>query len=279
MKALFDQVSYNCSKNVTRSYSTSFSWAVKMLSPSIQPSIEAIYGFVRLADEVVDSFHDYEKEKLLNELEIEVHLSIERGISLNPILNSFQHVVREYNIQKELIDAFIHSMRADLHKSSYMSEQEYNEYIYGSADVVGLMCLRVFVNGNDAKYQELKPYAMKLGSAFQKVNFLRDFKADTEELDRSYFPNIDAKNLSPATKLEIINDIKADFDQALIGIRMLPVEAKFGVYTAYIYYQRLLLKLERSTVTDIENERIRINNSQKVLLLAQSFFNYKLNWV
>lgn len=279
MKALFDQISYNCSKNVTRSYSTSFSWAVKMLSPSIQPAIEAIYGFVRLADEVVDSFHDYEKEKLLNELEIEVHLSIERGISLNPILNAFQHVVREYNITTDLIDAFMNSMRADLHKNSYLTEQEYNQYIYGSADVVGLMCVRVFVAGDKESYQKLKPYAMKLGSAFQKVNFLRDFKADTEELDRSYFPNIEANRLSSENKLEIIEDIKADFEAALIGIRMLPAEAKFGVYTAYIYYKRLLSKLEKSTVKDIENERIRINNSQKVLLLAQSFFSYKLNWV
>lgn len=279
MKALFDQVSYDCSKNVTRSYSTSFSWAVKMLAPRIQPAIEAIYGFVRLADEVVDSFHEYEKEKLLNELEIEVHLAIERGISLNPILNAFQHVVREFNISDELIHAFLKSMRADLHQSEYHTLEDYNEYIYGSADVVGLMCLKVFVHGNDSQYEALKPFAMKLGSAFQKVNFLRDFKADTQELDRSYFPNIDANHLTPETKLVIINEIKNDFDEALKGIRLLPSEARFGVYTAYIYYKRLLVKLEKSTVHDIENERIRINNPQKVLLLAQSFFNYKLNWV
>lgn len=277
MKALFDTVSYACSVNVTKAYSTSFSSAVKMLAPSIRQDIYNIYGFVRFADEIVDSFHDYDKEELFRKFEIELDDAIKNKISLNPILNSFQHTVNKHNIKRELIDAFMKSMKLDLEKQEYKTTEEYHEYIYGSADVVGLMCLMVFVNGDEKKYNELKESAMKLGSAFQKVNFLRDLKADFEDLNRTYFPNTDLTKLTETSKKEIIEDIENDFKLAYEGILRLPIEAKFGVYTAYRYYKRLLTRLKATPSTEIKNTRIRVPNYQKMELLARCYVKYRLN--
>jgi phytoene/squalene synthetase len=277
MKQLFDEVSFACSKNVTKKYSTSFSLAVYMLSPKIREAIYSIYAFVRFADEIVDSFHDYKKEELLNEFELEYYKAYHQNISLNPILNSFQHTVKKYNITDDLIQSFLKSMRTDLNKENYETIEEYNEYIYGSADVVGLMCLKVFVNGDEEKYENLKESAMKLGSAFQKVNFLRDLKDDYELLHRSYFPGVNLKELSIIEKEAIIADIENDFKIAFSGIKKLPIEAKFGVYTAYVYYKRLLKKLNSTPSKDILNTRIRVSNPVKFSLLAKSFVVYKLN--
>lgn len=276
MKSIFDDVSRSCSKIVTQSYSTSFSLATKMLSPTIRKDIYNIYGFVRFADEIVDTFHDYEKETLFNKFEKDMELAIENKISLNPILNSFQHTYHKYNIPHHLVEAFMKSMRMDLTKKEYLSLGEYKEYIYGSADVVGLMCLCVFVNGNMEKYDELKASAMALGSAFQKVNFLRDLKADFEDLERTYFPNTNLMELDEASKKRIVDEIRADFALAYSGIIKLPKEAKFGVYTAYKYYKKLLQKLQSTPPLEIKNTRIRVPDYQKLGLLAQSYVNYKL---
>ena len=277
MKSIFDNVSFDCSVKVTKAYSTSFSSAVKMLAPSIRQDIYNIYGFVRFADEIVDTFHDYDKEALFSQFENELSLALSQRISLNPILNSFQHTVNKYNIPREMIDAFMKSMKLDLSKSEYKTTEEYQEYIYGSADVVGLMCLKVFVNGNDEKYEELKHSAMRLGSAFQKVNFLRDLKADFEDLSRTYFPNTDLSKLDEVSKQQIIEEIQADFDAGFTGIQKLPLEAKFGVYTAYIYYKKLLTKLKKTPSLEIKNTRIRVPDYQKVGLLAKCYVNYRLN--
>ncbi|AUC14757.1 phytoene synthase [Tenacibaculum sp. SZ-18] len=280
MKSIFDNVSYKCSKLVTTSYSTSFSLATRMLAPSIRDHIYNIYGFVRFADEIVDTFHDYDKEGLLDRFEKDYYLSLHQGISLNPILNSFIHTVKENNITDDLVQAFLRSMRADLSKTEYKTQEEYNQYIYGSADVVGLMCLRVFVKGDEEKYNKLKEPAMRLGSAFQKVNFLRDLKDDVELLNRSYFPNIDLKELDNASKQEIVKEIEADFEFAFSnGILQLPVEAKFGVYMAYRYYKKLLVKLKATPSSKIMDTRIRISNPMKINLLARSYVKYKLNLI
>ncbi|MEM6686181.1 MAG: phytoene/squalene synthase family protein [Bacteroidota bacterium] len=279
MKALFDSVSYNCSTLVTKSYSTSFSLATKMLAPSIRQDIYNIYGFVRFADEIVDSFHEYNKEYLLDKFQADWDSALEHKISLNPILNSFQHTVHKYDIPIHLIDAFMKSMRQDLDKKIYLTHEEYKEYIYGSADVVGLMCLKVFVKGDQQKYDELKSSAMSLGSAFQKVNFLRDLKADFEDLDRTYFPDADLKNLDEVSKQKIIEEIELDFKRGLEGIAKLPIEAKFGVFTAYKYYSKLLYKLKKTPSVKIKNTRIRIPNHQKMALLAKSYVNYQLNLI
>jgi len=277
MKSLFDTVSFECSRNVTRSYSTSFSSAVKMLAPTIRQDIYNIYGFVRFADEIVDSFHDYNKQELFDLFEKDLERALIHKISLNPILNSFQYTVHKYEIPKTLIDAFMKSMKMDLVKTNYATFAEYNEYIYGSADVVGLMCLKVFVNGNQEKYEELKNAAMRLGSAFQKVNFLRDLKADFEDLSRTYFPNTDLSQLDETSKNEIIKEIEADFEAGYSGIINLPIEAKFGVYTAYVYYNKLLSKLKKTPSSEIKNTRIRVPDYQKYGLFAKCYFSYKLN--
>ena len=280
MKYLFDQISFETSRNVTKKYSTSFSMAVKMLSPSIRSAIYSIYCFVRFADEIVDTFHQYDKDQLLNDFENEYDKALKHGISLNPILNSFQQTVRKYNITDDMVRAFLKSMRADLTKSVYHTREEYKEYIYGSADVVGLMCLKVFVNGDEDKYNELKEAAMRLGSAFQKVNFLRDLKDDYELLNRSYFPNVDLSSLNPKSKTIIIDEIEDDFNYAFNhGILKLPVEAKFGVYMAFRYYRRLLKKLNRVPSSQIINTRVRISNPMKINLLARSYVKYKLNMI
>ena len=277
MKDLFDKISFDCSRNVTKSYSTSFSSAVKMLAPSIRQDIYNINGFVRFADEIVDSFHDYNKEDLLSLFEKDLELSLKNKISLNPILNAFQYTVTKYEIPNELIAAFMKSMKLDLTKTEYKTESEYNEYIFGSADVVGLMCLKVFVNGDDSKYETLKDSAMRLGSAFQKVNFLRDLKADFEDLNRTYFPNTDLSKLDEVSKLKIIEEIESDFKAGYEGLIHLPIEAKFGVYTAYIYYKKLLSKLKSTPSAEIKNTRIRVSNYQKYGLFAKCYFTYKLN--
>ncbi|MAD97341.1 MAG: phytoene synthase [Flavobacteriaceae bacterium] len=280
MKELFDNVSYSCSKLVTKKYSTSFSMAVNMLSPSIRSDIYNIYGFVRFADEIVDTFHDYRKQELLEKFEKDYYLAKERGISLNPILNSFQHTVNKYHIDDELVEAFLASMKADLDKKDYLTKAEYETYIYGSADVVGLMCLKVFVNGDTEKFNQLKAPAMRLGSAFQKVNFLRDLKNDMEVLNRSYFPDLNLEELDQRTKDIIVKEIEEDFDVAFKeGILKLPVEAKFGVYIAYRYYRKLLKKLKRVPSKQIMESRVRISNPMKINLLARSYVKYKLNLI
>ena len=277
MKSIFDKVSADCSKNVTNSYSTSFSLATKMLSKSIRQDIYNIYGFVRFADEIVDTFHDYDKKELLNRFIDELNYSLKNKISTNPILNSFQHTVNKYKIDYRLIDSFLISMKMDLKKIKYNSEKEYKEYIYGSADVVGLMCLKVFVSGDEETYKKLKPSAMALGSAFQKVNFLRDLNADFHDLNRTYFPNLDFKDFDDQSKMLIMEDIENDFRKALKGIYELPNNSKFGVYAAYKYYRRLLVKLKRTSYMKIKNERVRVPNYQKVDVLARSYVRYRLN--
>jgi len=279
MKAIFDKVSEDCSKIVIKEYSTSFYRATKLLSKSIRNDIFNIYGFVRFADEIVDTFHKYPKKQLLDQFEKELWLSIENKISLNPILNSFQYTVNKYGIEINLIKSFIKSMRMDLDIRRYTNRKDYKDYIYGSADVVGLMCLKVFVSGSTKEYNELKPHAMSLGSAFQKVNFLRDLKSDSEILNRVYFPNIDMKNFDESSKHRIIKEIEKDFEHALKGIVKLPKKAKFGVYIAYRYYNKLLKKLKNTPSIDIKDTRVRIDNFQKFTVLTRSYVKYQLNLI
>ena len=277
MKNIFDEVSYSCSENVTKTYSTSFSLATRLLSKNIRKDIYNIYGFVRFADEIVDSFHDYNKTELFNDFSIDLEKALHNKIHLNPILNSFQHTFHKYSLDKNLVDSFMKSMRMDLTKKKYSTVEEYKEYIYGSADVVGLMCLKVFVQGNANMYKKLKNSAMKLGSAFQKVNFLRDLKADKEDLNRTYFPNTKFEKLSESEKNEIISDIESDFNEGLEGIKELPLDAKFGVFMAYRYYNQLLKKLKKTPATEIINKRIRVPNLKKLELLTRGYVKYQLN--
>jgi phytoene/squalene synthetase len=277
MKKLFDQVSESCSRIVTESYSTSFTLATKMLDSSIRQDIYNIYGFVRFADEIVDSFHNYDKKELLNLFEKDLKKSTEDKISLNPILNSFQKTIHNYQIDYELIDSFLNSMKLDLDKKKYLTKKEFDQYVYGSADVVGLMCLKVFVKGNKNQYDNLRPYAMSLGSAFQKVNFLRDLKADHDGLNRSYFPNLNIDEFDEPSKKIILDEIDKDFRHALKGIFKLPSSARFGVYTAYKYYLKLLNKLRKTHPLKIKSSRIRVPNYQKVNVLARSYVRYRLN--
>ena len=277
MKKLFDQVSESCSRIVTESYSTSFTLATKMLDSSIRQDIYNIYGFVRFADEIVDSFHNYDKKELLDLFEKDLKKSIVDKISLNPILNSFQKTINSYQIDYELVDSFLNSMKLDLDKKKYLTKKEFDQYVYGSADVVGLMCLKVFVKGNKNQYDDLRPYAMSLGSAFQKVNFLRDLKADHDGLNRSYFPNLNIDEFDQSSKKIILDEIDKDFRHALKGIFKLPSSARFGVYTAYKYYLKLLNKLRKTHPLKIKSSRIRVPNYQKVNVLARSYVRYRLN--
>jgi len=279
MKSLFDDVSRLCSKTVTKSYSTSFASATKMLSSSIRQDIYNIYGFVRFADEIVDSFHDYDKAILFERFEQDLENALADKISLNPILNAFQETYHKYNVEKAHVDSFMKSMRLDLTKSDYLTDAEYKEYIYGSADVVGLMCLTVFVKGNKTQYEALKESAMSLGSAFQKVNFLRDLKADFEGLSRTYFPDTNLSQLDEISKQKIIAEIEEDFAKGLAGINRLPIEAKFGVYTAYRYYRKLLTKLKKVPSAEIKNTRVRVPDYVKASLLARSYVKYRLNLI
>ncbi len=276
MKALFDNVSAATSKITTRSYSTSFSLGIYCLNEKIHRPIYNIYGFVRFADEIVDTFHEYDKAMLLKEFKEETYKAIDRKISLNPILNSFQEVVHKYNIEPELIETFLKSMEMDLSQSNHNS-MSYDEYILGSAEVVGLMCLRVFTNGNEEDYQKLKPSAMKLGAAFQKVNFLRDLKADYEFLGRVYFPSVNMKNLTDDDKAKIEHEIEQDFKDALVGIKQLPKTSKFGVYVAYVYYKCLFNKIKALPSSQIMIKRIRVPNYEKFCLLFSSYFKLSFN--
>ncbi len=274
MKLMFDEYSAASAKLITKKYSTSFSLAVKLLSPEIRENIYNIYGFVRVADEIVDSFHEYEKEALLDKFEKEYYNSLNAGISLNPILNAFQKTVKEFKIDDHLVQAFLKSMRTDLTKKVYHTIEEFNEYIYGSADVVGLMCLKVFVKGDQKKYEALKAPAMRLGSAFQKVNFLRDLNADINTLDRTYFPDVDFSSLSNEDKIKIIAEIEDDFNAAYEGLVKLPVSAKLGVFVAYRYYKKLLAKLKQTEAKKIMQERIRVSDPRKLMILADSYVRH-----
>lgn len=274
MKQLFDELSYSVSKLTTQKYSTSFSLGILALKPSIRSAIYAIYGYVRLADEIVDSFHGFDKEKLLNRLKLETNNALEEKIALNPILQSFQETVSKYKIDKSLIDQFLRSMEMDLQKIDYNSEL-YKEYIFGSAEVVGLMCLQVFTEGNKEQYDELKPFAMKLGSAFQKINFLRDLKDDYHILGRTYFPNIDMDVFDNQVKNQIELEIEQEFEEALIGIKKLPNSSKFGVYLAYKYYLSLFKKIQRKSSKEILNNRVRVPNSEKAYVAFKSYLRYK----
>jgi phytoene/squalene synthetase len=275
MKKLFDELSYKVSETVTQKYSTSFSLGILALKSAIRPAIYAIYGYVRLADEIVDSFHDYDKARLLERFKTETWNALDEGISLNPILQSFQETVNRFDIDRSLIEQFLHSMEMDLQQINYNSDL-YKEYILGSAEVVGLMCLQVFVEGNREAFERLKPYAMKLGSAFQKVNFLRDLKEDYQALGRSYFPNIQMSIFSNETKREIEYEIEAEFDEALKGIKKLPVQSRFGVYLAYKYYRSLFKKIKNTPAEKIMQQRIRIPNTEKLSLAMRSYLRYKM---
>jgi phytoene/squalene synthetase len=276
MLSLFDEISFQCSQITTERYSTSFSSAIKLLHKDLHEPIYNIYGFVRFADEIVDTFHEYDKRSLLQDFKKETYLSFERGISLNPILNSFQKVVNQYKIDTGLVDAFFASMESDLDNQQY-DEQGYKNYIYGSAEVVGLMCLYVFCEGDLNEYKKLKPYAMALGSAFQKINFLRDVKADSQVLNRVYFPNVDFSNFTAIIKKEIEADIATDFKKGYEGILMLPKKARFGVYVAYQYYISLFEKIKKSEPANLLESRIRVPDISKAFILMSAKFKSQLN--
>ncbi len=276
MKVLFDDLSASCSKMTTKLYSTSFSLGIHFLNQKFHAPIYGIYGFVRLADEIVDSFHEYDKKYLMDKIRIDTVEAIRDRISINPILNSFQEVVHRYSIEWELVDTFLRSMEMDLMKSEHTPDS-YNQYILGSAEVVGLMCLRVFSEGNEVIYNELKPFAMKLGAAFQKVNFLRDLQADYLHLGRTYFPGVNFDHFSDKDKQIIQQEIEADFDQALIGIKKLPTGARRGVYLAYFYYKKLFLIIKKTPPEKVMTSRIRIPDYNKIGLMFQSLLRHQFD--
>ena len=271
---LFDETSIAMSRKLALNYSTSFSLGIRLLSKESRWAVFSIYGLVRVADEIVDTFHGYNKEKMLSDFKAQTYMAMEEGISTNPVLHAFQLAANQFGIGKELIEPFFQSMEEDLDTSTH-SLASYSEYIYGSAEVVGLMCLKVFCNGNEEQYNHLVPFARSLGAAFQKVNFLRDIRSDVDERGRVYFPGVDFNHFTDADKYDIIQDVKKDFAHAYKGIVQLPVGCRLGVYTAYIYYLKLLEKIERTTAVDILESRVRIPNSQKIALLAQSFVKEK----
>lgn len=273
--ALFDQTTLECSRLITQRYSTSFTLGIKTLDKKLHLPIYAIYGFVRYADEIVDTFHNQDKQALLERFKKDTYEAIEAGISLNPVLHAFQLIVNKYDIDKDLIEAFLHSMEMDLDFKTY-NDSKYHEYIYGSAEVVGLMCLKVFCEGDSEMYQKLREPACKLGAAFQKVNFLRDIKSDFEERGRVYFPGVDFNQFDKTVKSLIEADIQKDFDDSLVGIEQLPKSAKLGVKVAYLYYQKLFDKIKGLPAETITQKRIRIPNSQKISLLLGTYFESKL---
>lgn len=276
MIQLYHDTSFAMSKKLTNAYSTSFSLGIKAFSKEYRDPIYAIYGFVRLADEIVDSFHDFNKAELIRQFRVDTYNAIKEGISTNPVLHAFQIVVRKYNIDHQLIDAFLYSMEMDLDKSSYQREI-YDTYIYGSAEVVGLMCLKVFVNGDNMKYNELLYPAKMLGSAFQKVNFLRDIKSDIDERGRIYLPDVHAsEGIDDTNKKRLENEVKEEFHQALIGILKLPMGVKLGVYSAYLYYYVLFRKIQRLGVDQLLKKRVRISNFTKIFLLLKSYWKIKV---
>lgn len=276
MKKIFDEYCAEASLKVTKKYSTSFFAGVKSLDKKIRNDVHAIYGLVRFADEIVDSFHGFNKQALLKKFKADTFEAIENKISLNPILQSFQITVNKFNIDHELIKRFFKSMEMDLEKIDYTADK-YEEYILGSAEVVGLMCLKIFVYGDEEEYLKLKPYAMKLGSSFQKINFLRDLNFDANELGRIYFPNIDSNGLTVENKLKIEEEIQREFDEALVGIKMLPKSARFGVYVSYRYYTKLLRKIRKKTAKELLDDRIRISDKAKVLVFAKSYLRNSFN--
>ena len=278
MKQMYDELSYDISKRTTKKYSTSFSLGILALKPSIRNAIYSVYGFVRLADEIVDSFHDYDQTGLFQQFKSETRLALKAGISINPILQAFQETAHQYKIDNKLIDRFLDSMEMDLNPVEY-NLQLYDEYIFGSAEVVGLMCLQVFTEGDKANYEKLKPYAQKLGSAFQKVNFLRDIKDDYQLLGRTYFPNIEMNAFDDEAKFLIEQEIESEFKEALIGIKMLPKCARFGVYLAYRYYLSLFRKIKSTPAKRIMTERIRVPNSKKITLTMRTYLRYKITFL
>lgn len=278
MKKKFDLLSVECSKLTTRSYSTSFALGIRFLDKELHGPIYAIYGFVRLADEIVDSFHDYNKQQLLDEFRKDCFLAISNKISLNPILNAFQQTVSDYQIDHQLICQFLDSMEMDLERQTY-DQDKYEAYILGSAEVVGLMCLHVFTGGDRQAFEQLKPRAMKLGAAFQKINFLRDIGADYKQLNRSYFPGVDLANFTEQDKKRIEQDIEADFEEALKGIRDLPKSSRRGVFLAYRYYLNLFGKIRQAGAGTVFSKRFRISNGRKLLLLFGTLLKHRLNWI
>ena len=270
MSVLYSKTSKDCARVITRSYSTSFSLAISMLRPQLRDAIYSIYGYVRSADEIVDTFHEHDKKALLHQFRVHTNQALAQGISINPILHAYQEVARKYSIPQSLTDAFLDSMETDLETSTHGLDS-YNEYIYGSAEVVGLMCLHVFVEGDKQKYKELEPSARSLGAAFQKVNFLRDIQSDYEERSRIYFPNLSWSTFDSSAKAAIEEDIEADFTHAFEGIKRLPLSARFGVYLAYTYYYKLFCKIKRSTSEQIQLSRVRISNNRKMSLLLQTY--------
>ncbi len=275
---LYHKISVDASKNVTQLYSTSFSMGIKLLDKNIHDAIFSIYGFVRLADEIVDTFHDYPKSEMLQEFKEDTYKALDRKISVNPILHAFQMVVNKYSIDRDLIDKFLLSMEQDLNDIQYSSDG-YKEYIVGSAEVVGLMCLKVFVNGDNDLYFNLEEPARKLGAAFQKINFLRDVKADYQELGRTYFPGVDLDKFTPDEKLKIEEDIQDDFECALEGIIKLPSSSRLGVYVAYRYYFSLFKKIKKVSSDRLMEERIRVPNTKKILITFKSMFQNQFNWI
>lgn len=279
MDPLYQSISFSVSRLITHRYSTSFSIGVRSLSAALRDPIYSLYGFVRLADEIVDRFHEYDKAALLDDFEADFYKSLEQGISMNPVLNAFQQTARIYELDRSLIDAFLSSMRMDLSKQTY-TEAEMRQYIYGSADVVGLMCLKIFVGGNQAQYEQLSPYAMRLGTAFQKINFLRDLKQDTLELQRSYFPQLQQMPWGEECKKALENDVMNDFKEARAGILRLPKSARLGVYVAYLYYMALTKKIVRTSAEDLMKERVSVCNLHKLSLLVRAYVQvkWKLLW-
>jgi len=275
MMDLYTKVCKDVSKLVTNSYSTSFSLGIKMFGAELRQPIYSIYGFVRFADEIVDTFHDHEKAVLFDEFRQDTYRAIERGISLNPILQAYQEVVRKYDIDMELTDAFLDSMEMDLERSTF-DRPMYDRYIFGSAEVVGLMCLKVFVDGEGAEYDRLKEPAKQLGSAFQKVNFLRDIKSDFQERGRVYFPGVAYDSFTCADKKKIEAEIQSEFDAALVGIKQLPKGARLGVYLAFQYFQRLLSKIKACSAEDVKERRIRVPDASKMMILGSSALKYNL---
>ncbi|MBU6205622.1 MAG: phytoene/squalene synthase family protein [Bacteroidetes bacterium] len=276
MMELFDQSALRCSKVITNLYSTSFSLGIKTLSKEHRDSVYAVYGFVRYADEIVDTFYHNNQQELFTRFKEDTYRALNEKISLNPVLHAYQLVANRFSFEKELTDAFLHSMELDLKQSEY-STGGYREYIYGSAEVVGLMCLHIFTKGDSEEYQKLKPFAQRLGAAFQKVNFLRDIRSDYHDRGRIYFPNVNFSHFTEQDKQQIEADIQCDFDEALRGIRMLPVGARLGVYLAYVYYRQLFRKIKKHTANNIQETRFRISDSYKVWLLAQCYVLNKLN--
>ena len=274
---LYNDIAFKTSKLITQKYSTSFSIAVSTLPREMRQSIYSVYGFVRFADEIVDSFNTFDQHLLLNDFENDYYKALKQGISMNPVLQSFAITVKKYQFPEELVNSFLLSMKSDLSKQIYDTNSKLDIYIHGSANVVGLMCLLVFVNGDMVKYKELEDSAMKLGSAFQKVNFLRDLKADTQGLNRLYFPDVDMDNFTEETKQSLIKSIEADFDKAEIGIKQLPGKSKLAVYIAFSYYKKLLHKLKKTPANEIIKTRIRVQDSMKFILLGKAYMKYKLN--